>query len=195
MIGKSGNQFSIHRQQDLDHSCGTGSGECVPDTCLDRSQRTLSWAPGIILPQLEQTSQFSGVTHRSAGGVALDVIDCRRGPAGRVVGGTHRPQLSLARRSEQATGAIVGETRSADHSEDGTAFGDRIIESLQQQDSGTFSDQQALPTMVEGATAALGREGSKLRETHLGEEAIWSRDPSSESRIAASCGEIATCDR
>jgi hypothetical protein len=103
--------------------------------------------------------------------------------------------LSLARRSEQTTGAIVGETRSSDHSEDRTAFGDGIIESLQQQDSGTFSDQQALPTMVEGATAALGREGSKLRESHLGEEAIWPRDPTSESRIAAPCGEIATCDR
>ena len=93
------------------------------------------------MPQFEQTSQFCGVTDRRAGGVALDVIDCRRSPSGGVIGGTHRSQLSLAGRSEQATGAIVGEARSSDHSEDRTAFGDGIIESLQQQDSGPFSDQ------------------------------------------------------
>ena len=81
--------------------------------------------------------------------MAFDQVDILRLPAGLAVGGTHGPQLPFRHGGEQAAADIIGKTDAADDAVDPVAVGNGVFGPLEQEDAGSFTDDQTISGSIE----------------------------------------------
>ncbi|GAM11837.1 hypothetical protein OR1_04155 [Geobacter sp. OR-1] len=141
--------FVAERQQNLGEGSSAGSGKQMADVGFDRTDNAPALRIGAA-PEFAQAGHFGGVADRGAGGMALDQVHIRSGPAGGIIGGTHRPELPLGHRRKQAAANIVSEPHGADDPVNMVPMGYGIFGPFEQEDPGAFTDHQSVAESIEG---------------------------------------------
>ena len=171
------------REQDLEQARRPRGRERMADVRLVRADHAAPRRPLVIAPKRLQALKLDGVADRSAGGVALNQINIGRHPTGLLVRSAEGAQLPLAARREQAAVHVVGQADRRDDAVNVVPLPEGLAQSLEQEHPRPFAHDETAGAGVERISAAIGREGAKLGETHLRIERIRARQPPRQHRV------------
>ena len=107
--------------------------------------------------------------------MALDQIDVLRLPAGLLVSRSESAKLTFRAGRQKFALDVVGKADASDHGIDAIFVADSIVKSFQDEHAGAFTDDQTIGARIKRSASAARRQGTELREAHLGVQAIGPR--------------------
>ncbi len=158
-------QLVLERQDDLDHARDARGGLQVSDVRLRRADQ--QWV-AVLAPLAEDRTgglRLDRVTQRRPGAVCLQVVDVGGNQAGTLQRVGDNPLLCNTIRHGQATRrAVLVDRAAADDGPDVVAVGDRVFESLDDDDAATLAAHVTVCGRVERLASTIGREHVRAGE-------------------------------